>query len=124
MKSLVFATLLLAAGSLSVAHADSPKDPQQITGTARLDFTKVISLEQLQTLLEQEGYTDIQLSPVQPNISDPRPDIQANSPNGRKHLDLAATPVHPGWDGTAVRNGKRVNIVIDSSGFMKILKHL
>ncbi len=101
------ASLLGTAPAFAATVATSP---EQITGTTRLYPDLVTSMAQLQTLLEGRGYTNILLSAQRPNLENPRPDIQSSG--AAASFDPQRTAVHPGWNGTAITNGHRVNIVI------------
>jgi hypothetical protein len=110
-KIAVFAASLVVGMGLGLpmTYAESP---QTISGTDRIEIDQVISLSQLRNILQQRGYTDIQLSPIQPNDMEPRPDITYAGWYGQRPTELERTAVHCGWNGTAMRNTKRVSIVL------------
>jgi hypothetical protein len=118
MRSPRFLALALI-GAMSIAslvpalaqNTQPNADPQQITGSVRLDLEHVVSMAQLQQILEHQGYSSILLSPVKPNVADPRPDLEA-SDAATSRLNPALTPAHTGWNGTAVRKGKRVSVIL------------
>ena len=64
------------------------------------------------------GYSSIHLTRVRPTEVDPRPDIEDSGKNGTRRQNSPNVPVHQGWNGTAVRDGKRVNILVDEAGHM------
>ena len=119
MRSLRFLALAMI-GAMSTAslvpalaqNAHPNTDPQQITGSVRLDLQHVVSMAQLQQILERQGYSYILLSAVLPNQENPRPDLQVSGPGAIKVLNPQLTPAHMGWNGTAVHNGKRVSIIL------------
>ncbi len=116
MKNSIFSAMLFAiALAAPTVHAAPSQDP---SGTVKLTISEATSMTELKTMLQQRGYTDIDLSPVKPNDENPRPDIQGTGGSARNKVDPNVTAVHYGWNGTAVRNGKRVNIVIDKNGTM------
>lgn len=116
MKHRIVAAMLVATMlGAPIAYAAPSQDPN---GTVKLTISEATSMTELKTLLQQRGYTDIDLSPVKPNDENPRPDIQGTGGSARNKVDPNTTAVHYGWNGTAVRNGKRVNIVIDKNGTM------
>lgn len=119
-RTLVVTALLAASLALPAAQAASPV---KRSDTVNLDLSELISMDQLKHLLEQQGYTDILLSPVKPNSTNPRPDIQDSGPKAVKSVNPATTPIHEGWNGTAVKDGKRVNIEIDSHSRMRLFVH-
>ncbi len=105
-KNLILATALAATlGAPAYAAA-----PQQIDGSVTLRIGHPTSQAELARQLSQSGYSDIRLTQARPTQIDPRPDID-DAMTGRA-LDADATPVHLGWNGTAVHEGKRVSILV------------
>lgn len=65
----------------------------------------VTSQEALTARLQQAGYSEIMLSALSPNPANPFPERnRASGENPR------LTPVHAGWNGTAVKEGRLVHI--------------
>jgi hypothetical protein len=116
MKNRMFAAMLVATmvGS-PIAYAAPSQEP---TGTVKLAISETTSMTELKDLLQKRGYTNIDLSPTRPNEENPRPDIQGTGGPASSKPNPDTTAVHYGWNGTAVRGGKRVNIVIDKNGTM------
>jgi hypothetical protein len=83
-----------------------------------IDVAHVTTLEQLKQTLESHGYTNVKLAPNKPNEEDPRPDLEDNGPGKKSTFNAGRTPVHAGWEGTAMKDGKTVNVVIDTKGHM------
>jgi hypothetical protein len=69
----------------------------------------VISGAQLIERLQSQGYTDVKLTSERPTTFTPHPELSA----GLSSDEAAATPVHQGWNGTAVRDGRTVDIYVD-----------
>jgi hypothetical protein len=112
-NALLAAAALALLGTAPAFSATIPTSPEQITGTVRLKPAGVISMAQLQTTLQDRGYRNILLTPSRPNLQNPRPDIEGNGRKVVASFDPDLTAVHRGWNGTAVLNNKRVNVVID-----------
>jgi hypothetical protein len=71
---------------------------------------------QLISTLEAQGFTDIKVTPLSPNQFDPRPellhvDLTVSSPSDPR---AQTTPIHDGWNGTAVRDGRTFHVYVDS----------
>lgn len=71
---------------------------------------RVATQAQLVESLQRDGYADVRLSTSLPNPYDPHPEL---APDG---ADPKTTPIHPGWNGTATRNGETVNVYVDGAG--------
>jgi hypothetical protein len=74
-------------------------------------FSGIASYAQLITELRSEGYSDIRVTEFYPEKIDPRPELMhpllsADDP------DAQATPVHLGWNGTAEKDGRIVDIYV------------
>jgi hypothetical protein len=70
---------------------------------------------QLIRALQADGFTDIAVTPLQPNGIDPRPellhpDLTVSSPADPRAQD---TPIHFGWNGTAVKDGRTVHVYVE-----------
>jgi len=72
--------------------------------------TGVTSQAQLTRQLNAQGYCDVKLSSVRPNPADPEPQLY----RGRDNPQI--TPVHQGWNGTAVKNGRTLEVRVDFGG--------
>lgn len=66
--------------------------------------------------LEARGYSNVKLTPLQPNAIDQRPEQQNNSGSSAPNAHPQEYPAHVGWNGTASRNGRPVNIYVDPQG--------
>jgi hypothetical protein len=69
----------------------------------------VLSDAQLAEQLRAAGYTDIKLTSERPTQFTPRPEISAAVSEG----EAPATAAHPGWNGTALKDGRTVDIYVD-----------
>lgn len=112
--ALLAAALTFALGSPAVFAQTS----QNLSGSTTLDVSHVTSEADLAKQLAKMGYTNIHLTRVGPTEADPRPDLEDTGKNGTRRQNSANVPVRPGWNGTAVHNGKRVNILVDEAGHM------
>lgn len=112
--TLLAAAVAVALGS-PVAFAQVS---QNTSGSTTLDVSHVTSEADLAKQLSKMGYTSIHLTRVRPTEVDPRPDIEDSGKNGTRMQNSPNVPVHQGWNGTAVRDGKRVNILVDEAGHM------
>ncbi len=106
LRHLVPLATVLAAGVPAAAHA--AYEWYGFAPAVKVDVTGVESQAQLAQTLGQMGYTDIRLSPTYPNPVIPYPE---NNPYWAKRLDKE--PVHDGWNGSAVKDGKRVGVWVD-----------
>ena len=102
---LVSALTILMVCSTALAQTGS-------TSTKVMSLTGPLSQAELIQGLKDHGYSEIKLVTVfTPEISDPHPELSHGfrSPN-----DPAAqvTPVHLGWNGTAVKEGYTYDIFI------------
>lgn len=82
------------------------------TSTKVMTLTEPLSQADLIQGLKDHGYTDIKIvTDYLPQVSDPHPELSHGfrSPN-----DPAAqvTPVHLGWNGTAVKDGDTYDVFI------------
>lgn len=110
MRFLASATLLAALVGVAPAFANTlPSGSFPGIGFTPRVHMSVSGGESQALLAEQlksQGYSDILLSDSVPNISTPQP--QYTNPT----TDLANTPVHRGWNGTAYKDGKLYNIYV------------
>jgi hypothetical protein len=74
--------------------------------------TGLTSEAQLMRQLGSQGYHDVKLSPNDPNVFDPHPELMhgVTSPDDP---EAQITAVHIGWNGTAVKNGEIANVYVD-----------
>ncbi len=100
------AMAVVLAGSLPMAAAGA----ELLTETPRVVVTVpgVISQAQLQRQLELLGYGNIKLSPIYPTPSNPHPELSATMTS-----DPAFTPVHRGWNGSAMKEGRTLNVRVE-----------
>jgi len=101
-KGAVFA-LALAALPVSTACA---LDAFRETPSVSVTVPGVTSQAQLAQQLQAQGYSGIRLSSVQPDPAFPRPELTVPSDNPQ------ITPVHEGWNGTAMKNGQTLGVVV------------
>jgi|GEM_PF-2917379 hypothetical protein len=66
----------------------------------RMAITGVESQAKLADQLRAQGYTDVVLASRYPTTTNPCPQL-----NPALTSDTARTPVHPGWNGVAIKNG-------------------
>jgi hypothetical protein len=73
----------------------------------------VMSEAQVRQQLKAQGYHNIRLTPIEPNPLDSEPQLQhdGNSPSTLRH-----EATHVGWNGTASKDGRRVNVYVSRSG--------
>ena len=106
MRFLASASLLATLVVASPALANFGGSGFGFTPEVHVSASGNESQATLAAQLKSEGYDDIQLTAYLPNMSNPQP--QFNNPT----TDLAQTPVHQGWNGTAYKNGKLYNIYV------------
>jgi hypothetical protein len=102
---LVSALAVLAVCSTALAQTGG-------TSTKVMSLTGPLSQAELIQGLKDHGYNDIKVvTGYAPQISDPHPEL---SHGFRSPHDPAAqvTPVHLGWNGTAVKDGNTYDIFI------------
>ncbi len=103
-------SLLAAAIALTLgAPAAFAAEPQQLDGSVTVAVSPLTSQGDVARQLGQSGYSDIRLTPVRPTQIDPRPDLE----DAGSTVAADQTPVHSGWNGSAVRNGQRVNVLVN-----------
>jgi hypothetical protein len=115
----VAAAVVTMLGAPTV-YAVSPEavSPQDISGSTMVGVPHVISEADLAEQLTQMGYSDVRLTQARPNDIDPRPDLHGSANNSATSLNSSKVAVHSGWNGTAVHQNKRVNILVDDTGPM------
>ena len=101
--------LLTSCLAVSLAATASAGEPSSGANVVHWADPAIASGAQLIEHLQSEGYTDVRLSSQQPTPSTPHPEISA----GLTREAAAWTPVHQGWTGTAVKDGRTVNIYVD-----------
>ena len=72
----------------------------------------VASEAQLIARLQSSGYTDIRVTPLHPNGMDRRPELMYAFSSADDE-EAQVTPVHFGWNGTAVKDGRIVDVYVD-----------
>lgn len=97
---LLLSALMVSVSTFAVAQGNVPS------------AAPCVSQAQLMDALAKDGYTDIKLSEVQPNVGVPHPDVSCRS----NPADAATTATHKGWNGTATKGGKVYNIYVDATG--------
>jgi hypothetical protein len=85
------------------------------TPMVHLPMPGVTSYAQLIQRLQSEGYTDIKVTPLSPNMFDPRPELLHPDLTFTSAENAAArnTAIHFGWNGTAVKDGTTVEVYVD-----------
>ena len=111
-RNILLASALGAALGLTVLSPAAMAVSEDISGQIKVDASKDRSQADLARQLEASGYTDVRLSPVHPSDVDPRPDLEDTGINDTRALNSPTSRVHMGWNGTAVRDGKRVSIIV------------
>jgi hypothetical protein len=120
--SLAVAAALAGAALLGAATPAAAADDGYFFGLVtptpmvHLALPGSASEAQLIGTLQAQGFNDIKVTPLSPNAFDPRPellhpDLTYSSPD-----DAAArnTPIHQGWNGTAVKSGRFYEVYVDS----------
>lgn len=105
MRFLASATVLAILFGVTPALANVPGF--EFTPSVHVTVSGIESQAQLISQLGSEGYSDIQLSSLTPNMANPQP--QYTSPA----IAPGTTPVHTGWNGTAYKNGKRYDVYVN-----------
>ena len=111
-RNILLAGALGAVLGLTVLSPQAMAVSEEISGQIKVDASKDATQAQLAKQLEASGYSDVRLSPVHPSDVDPRPDLEDTGINDTRALNSARVRVHMGWNGTAVRDGKRVSIIV------------
>lgn len=111
------ASAVMLGASTPTAAANDRYDFGLVTPTpmAHVPMSATATYAQLIRQLQSQDYADIKVTPLSPNRFDPRPELM--------HPDLTfvsaddetaqATPIHFGWNGTAVRDGRRFEVYVD-----------
>ncbi len=111
------ASAVMPSACTPTAAADDPYVFGLVTRTAmaHVPMSATATYAQLIRQLQSQDYADIKVTPLSPNLFDPRPELM--------HPDLAFTsadneaaqdtPIHFGWNGTAVRDGRRFEVYVD-----------
>jgi hypothetical protein len=102
--------LLLGLSPLALAQSPSTHRDAPVAGGGVMSEAQVIQR------LESRGYSNVKLTPLQPNALDTRPQEQNNSGSSTPSAHPQDYPAHVGWNGTATRNGRQVNIYVDQQG--------
>lgn len=118
-QSLLAAALILAFGVAGTVSSSIAAEPESISGSAHVTVNAVTSQADLAKQLEKMGYTNIRLTPVRPTDVDPRPDLTDCTAQGSP-VNSPVVPCHSGWNGTAVRDGKLVNIMVTQQGEVQV----
>ncbi|MDD2704598.1 MAG: hypothetical protein PHU07_04585 [Acidocella sp.] len=92
--------LAVAALVFGLGHSASAVSLFTQVPVVRMAITGVESQAKLADQLRAQGYTDVVLASQRPNTTHPFPQLNPVLTN-----DAARTPVHPGWNGVAVKNG-------------------
>lgn len=102
LRRLATVASISAALSVSVI-APASAEFVRLTPWVRVTIPSVINQAQLAAQLSANGYTDILLTPINPNPATPVPELIPT-------WQMEQTPVHRGWNGTALRtvDGRRV----------------
>jgi hypothetical protein len=90
--------LLLGLPSMAIAGGD--------------DHPTVMSEAQIKQILEARGYSGIRLTPLEPNTLNPQP--QRGQPQSATLLESETARI--GWNGTASKAGRTVNVYLSGSG--------
>ena len=84
------------------------------TPMVHVPMPDVASYAQLVQQLQVQGYANIKVTPLLPNLFDPRPelihpDLTFTSPRDKV---AQATPIHWGWNGTAEKTGRTFEVYV------------
>jgi hypothetical protein len=101
--------IILAASGVALALVGTavPASAAQLFGRApsvAVTIPGVTSQAQLDQLLQSQGYSRVLLSSALPNPANPTPQLY------RGRDDPQTTPVHEGWNGSAVKDGRTVAV--------------
>ncbi len=116
-----FCLLLITSAVLCASAPSAAADESYFFGLVtptpmvHLPMAGASSYAQLIELLQSQGYGDVKVTPLSPNVFDPRPelmhpDLTFTSPDNE---DAQDTPIHFGWNGTAVKDGKTFEVYVD-----------
>ncbi len=119
LPRLLLLSLALAAPAACAPVA--PSDDSYVFGLVTLapmvhvPISGSATYAQLIRQLRSQGYGDITLTPLSPNLFDPRPELTHPDLDFVSPADAGAgeTQVHPGWNGTAARDGRSVDVYVD-----------
>jgi hypothetical protein len=98
---------LTAAASMTALAADLVSTPPSV----HVASPGVMSYAQLIEQLRGQGYSDVKVTALRPSLSSPRPELVHGLGAGDDEANT--TPVHQGWNGTAVKDGRTVDIYVD-----------
>jgi hypothetical protein len=106
---------LLAAPAPSAAEESYFFGLVTLTPMVHVPLSGSASEAQLIRALQADGFTDITVTPLQPNGFDPRPELQHPDLTASSPADPRAqgTPIHFGWNGTAVKDGRAVQVYVE-----------
>ncbi|MCB5945625.1 hypothetical protein [Acidocella sp. KAb 2-4] len=110
MRFSASAAALAAASLLSLAQPAAAMGFFGPTPSVKVPAAGLESQAQLATQLQAEGYSNVTLSAAAPSLADPHPEL-----NPTETSAPAQTPVHAGWNGTAVKDGKIVQVYVTRS---------
>lgn len=111
---------LVAAGAIATSQPSAAADDSYFFGLVRptpmvhVPMAGAESEAQLIRALQSEGYSDIKVTSIEPNIFDPRPELMHPDLTYSSAADPQAqhTPIHFGWNGTAVKGGEQVEVYV------------
>lgn len=105
MRFLASATVLAALVGVAPAFANTGIGAEPMS-TVKVAVSGVESQAQIATQLQNQGYKQVMFSASLPNGLNPQP--QLTNPT----KDLAQTPAHKGWNGTAYKDGKLYDVYV------------
>jgi hypothetical protein len=115
LKALALASALglaLGVSSFAVAQQSGTTNPTM----EKMEMpTGPLSQAQLITGLQNHGYTDVKLSSNLPDPYNPRPQEMRGAAISPDDPKAKVTPLHIGWNGTAVKEGKTYNVYVVGS---------
>ncbi|MGO8915424.1 MAG: hypothetical protein ACLQJR_05900 [Stellaceae bacterium] len=119
--SLALALPAVSAPVQSARAETASADPSYVFGLVTLTpmvhvpLAGAASEAQLIQQLQAQGFSDFKVTPLSPNRFDPRPELMHPDLTVTSAADERAqnTPVHAGWNGTAVKNAKTVEVYVD-----------
>lgn len=104
-----YITLTAAAAAVALLGVVQPAAAFGFLSPAPIVQVQVSGAEseaQLAAQLQSQGYTDIRLSSVAANPANPHPELNPTLVNN------PTAPVHDGWNGTAVKDGKTIEVYV------------
>ncbi|MDR3506164.1 MAG: hypothetical protein P4L52_07955 [Acidocella sp.] len=107
MRFNISAVALAAASLLGIAQPAVASGLLSMSSAIMVSLEDVESQAQLAKQLQAEGYSNILLAAITATRMNPHPELNPSETN------IAGTPVRPGWNGTAVKDGKTYDVYVN-----------